>query len=163
MYKTNIFEHKRSKKNKQFLQSAEESCVEKNKSLKVKKRKVTKKVKVLLKVIQRMYDIKPEIQELIDASMIEVCALEGVSPDQILFISLLLSLSQRLFKKKNQTKSVKDINNSKCKFWWLHKKKEIFSSNYVGAQFSGKLYFIYIYMYIYIFFLGGEGGGGGVE
>ena len=48
-----------------------------------------------------MYDIKPEIQELIDASMIEVCALEGVSPDQILFISLLLSLSQRLFKKKN--------------------------------------------------------------
>ena len=49
-----------------------------------------------------MYDIKPEIQELIDASMIEVCALEGVSPDQILFISfavvfisLLLSLDKK--------------------------------------------------------------------
>ena len=46
------------------------------------------KVKVLLKVTQKIYDINQEIQEVIDASMIEVCALEGVSPEQIIFILL---------------------------------------------------------------------------
>ena len=58
--------------------------------------KHNKRAKVLLKVIQRIYDKNPEIQEVIDALMIEVCAVEGVSPEQVILyftFSLLLSLS----------------------------------------------------------------------
>ena len=54
-----------------------------------------KRVKILLKVIQRIYDKTPEIEEVIDASMTEVCP-EGASPEQIFCyftFSLLLSLS----------------------------------------------------------------------
>ena len=51
-----------------------------------------KKLEVLLKVIQRVYDKNPGIQEVIGASMIEVCAEEGVFPEQV-FVILLLSLS----------------------------------------------------------------------
>ena len=51
-----------------------------------------KKLEVLLKVIQRVYDKNPGIQEVIDPSMMEVCAEEGVFPEQVFFI-LLLSLS----------------------------------------------------------------------
>lgn len=54
-----IFEHKRSKKTKQVFER--------------KKTKDNIKVKVSIKVIQRIYDINPEIQEVIDAWMIEVC------------------------------------------------------------------------------------------
>ena len=42
-----------------------------------------KKHEILLKVIQRIFDKNPETQELIDASMMEVCAEEGVSPEQV--------------------------------------------------------------------------------
>ena len=55
-----------------------------------------KKHKILQKVIQRIYDKNPEMQEVIDASMIEVCTEESVSPEQVFFyfdFSLLLSLS----------------------------------------------------------------------
>ena len=51
-----------------------------------------KKLEVSLKVIKRIYDKNPGMQEMIDASMIEVCTEEGVSPEQLFFI-LLLSLS----------------------------------------------------------------------
>ena len=47
--------------------------------------KDNKRAKVLLKVIQRIYDKNQEIQEVIDASIIEVCAKEGVYPE-VLFI-----------------------------------------------------------------------------
>ena len=50
-----------------------------------------KKLEVLLKVIKRIYDKNPGTQEMIDASIIEVCAEEGVSPEQVFFV-LLLSL-----------------------------------------------------------------------
>ena len=50
-----------------------------------------KKLEVLLKVIKRTYDKNPGTQEMIDASIIEVCAEEGVSPEQVFFV-LLLSL-----------------------------------------------------------------------
>ena len=60
MYEIYISEHKKSKKTKQVFER--------------KKTKDNIKVKVSLKVIQRIYDINPEIQEVIDASMIEVCA-----------------------------------------------------------------------------------------
>ena len=36
--------------------------------------KNNKRAKVLLKVIQKIYDKNPEMQEVIDASIIEVCA-----------------------------------------------------------------------------------------
>ena len=56
--------------------------------------KNNKRIKVLLNVIQLIYDKNPEIQGVIDASMTEVCAGEGVSPQQVFFVfSLLLSLS----------------------------------------------------------------------
>ena len=49
-----------------------------------KKKKDDKRVKILLKFIQRIYDKKPGMQEVIDASMIEVCTEEGgVSPEKI--------------------------------------------------------------------------------
>ena len=51
-----------------------------------------KKLEVSLKVIKRIYDKNPGMQEMIDASMIEVCTEEGVSPERLFFI-LLLSLS----------------------------------------------------------------------
>ena len=50
-----------------------------------------KKLEVLLKVIKRIYDKNPRTQEMIDASMIEVCAEEFVSPELVFFV-LLLSL-----------------------------------------------------------------------
>ena len=49
---------------------------------------VHKIVKVLLKVIQRINDKNPEMHEVIDASMMEVCAKEGISPEQVLLLSL---------------------------------------------------------------------------
>ena len=63
---------------------------------------------MLLQVMQIVYDKNPEMREVIDASMIEVCAEEDVSPEQGFFI-LSLSLSQRLLKKKNLSKSVEEI------------------------------------------------------
>ena len=57
--------------------------------------KKNKRVKVLLKVTQRTCNKIQEIQEVIDASMIEVCAEEGIS-SELAFLyfafSLLLSL-----------------------------------------------------------------------
>ena len=47
--------------------------------------KDNKRDKVLLKVIQRIYDKNPEIQEVVEASMIEVCAEESVSPEHVFF------------------------------------------------------------------------------
>ena len=51
-----------------------------------------KKLEVLLKVIQRIYDKNPGMQEMIGVSMKDVSADEAISPEQIFFI-LLLSLS----------------------------------------------------------------------
>ena len=47
--------------------------------------KDNKRDKVLLKVIQRIYDKNPEIQEVVEASMIEVCAEESVFPEHVFF------------------------------------------------------------------------------
>ena len=45
-----------------------------------------KKLDVLLQVIKRIYDKNPEMQEMIGALMMEVCAEEGVSPEQVFFL-----------------------------------------------------------------------------
>lgn len=49
-----------------------------------------KKLKVLLKVIQIVYDKNLGMQEVVDASMIEACPEEGVSPEQVFFILLFI-------------------------------------------------------------------------
>ena len=41
------------------------------------------KLEVLLKVIKRIYDKIQGMQEMIDASMIEVCAEESLSPEHV--------------------------------------------------------------------------------
>ena len=51
-----------------------------------------KEKEALLKFIQRVYDKNPGMQKVIDASMINVRAEEGVSLEQVFFI-FLLSLS----------------------------------------------------------------------
>ena len=49
-------------------------------------------IKVLLNVIQRIYDKNPEIQEVIDVLLTEICAEEGVSPEQEYFYFALFFL-----------------------------------------------------------------------
>ena len=51
-----------------------------------------KKLEVIFKVIQRVYDKNQRMQKLIDASLIKVCTEEDVSPEQVFYI-LLFSLS----------------------------------------------------------------------
>ena len=58
--------------------------------------KDNKRAKVLLKMIPRIDDKNSEIQEMVAVSMIEVCAEEEVSSEQVFSyfpFSLLLSLS----------------------------------------------------------------------
>lgn len=45
-----------------------------------------KRIKVLLKVIESIYDKNSEMQDEIDASMVEVAPEEGVSPELVFFI-----------------------------------------------------------------------------
>ena len=52
-----------------------------------------KKFEVLLKVLQNFFNENPKIQEVIDVSMVEIRAEEGVSPEQVLFFLLFLMLS----------------------------------------------------------------------
>ena len=68
----------------------EQSCINSGKIYNAMKDK--KKLEVLLKVIRRLYDKIPGVQEMTDALMTEIYAEEDVSPEQIFFI-LLLSLS----------------------------------------------------------------------
>ena len=49
-----------------------------------------KRIKVLLKVIESIYDKNPEMQDEIDASLTEVAPEEGVSPELVFFILLFL-------------------------------------------------------------------------
>ena len=75
--------------------------------------------------MQIVYDKNPEMREVIDASMIEVYAEEDVSPEQGFFI-LSLSLSQRLLKKKNLSKSVEEIKKQLKKILGVTQKGENF-------------------------------------
>ena len=45
-----------------------------------------RKVEILLKVIERVYNKNPDTEKLIDESMIHVCKEEGVSPEQVFFV-----------------------------------------------------------------------------
>ena len=66
-------------------------------------------IKVLLNVIQRIYDKNPEIQEVINVLLIETCAEEGVSPEQeyfyfALFFSVFFIIMSILEKNLNKNK-----------------------------------------------------------
>ena len=52
-----------------------------------------KEFEVLLKVLQNFFNENPKTQEVIDVSMAEIRAEEGVSPEQVLFFLLFLMLS----------------------------------------------------------------------
>lgn len=57
--------------------------------------KAKKRIEMLLKVIKRICDKNPELQELIDPSIL-ICAEEVVSPEHVFFLfffSLMLCLS----------------------------------------------------------------------
>ena len=70
--------------------------------------KDNKRVKILLKVIEIIYDQNLKMQKVIDTSMIEVCAEEGVSPAQVFFILLFCCclFHNELFKQMG----VEDVN-----------------------------------------------------
>ena len=55
---------------------------------------------ILLKVIKRIYDKNPEIQELIDASMIDVCTEETILHEQA--FSILFFFSAVYIRKKSE-------------------------------------------------------------
>ena len=59
----------------------------------INKMKDKKKFEVLLKVLQNLFNEKPKMQEVINVSMVEIRAEEGVSPEQVFFILLFLMLS----------------------------------------------------------------------
>ena len=62
--------------------------------------KNNKRVKVLLNVVQLIYDKNPEIQGVIDASMTEVCAGEEVSPQQVFLFFLCCCLYHNSYSTK---------------------------------------------------------------
>ena len=72
---------------------------------------------------------------MIDASMIEVWAEEGTSPEQLSFILLFVCccLYHHGYSKKNLNTSVGDMKNSSWKFWGLHKKEGIFSGDHASV------------------------------
>ena len=51
-----------------------------------------KKIKILRKVIKRICDQNPEMQELVDASMVQVCAEESLSSEQVFFVLLFFAV-----------------------------------------------------------------------
>ena len=55
---------------------------------------------ILLKVIKRIYDKNPKIQELIDASLIDVCTEETVLQEQV--FSILFFFSPVFIRKKSE-------------------------------------------------------------
>lgn len=68
-----------------------------------------KRIKVLLKVIESIYDKNPEMQDEIDASMVEVAPEEGVSPELVFFyFAFFVVLFIMAILEKNLSKSVED-------------------------------------------------------
>ena len=73
-----------------------------------------KKLEVLLKVIQKIYDKNPEMQGVISASMIEVCSEGGVSHEQVFLLIcaflccafIIMAILQKKSKNKGLTKQL---------------------------------------------------------
>ena len=70
-------------------------------------------VKVSLNVIQRIFDKKLEVQEVIDASMTEVCSQQGVFLKKVFFLLFLCyCLYHNGYSRKKLNNSVKDIKTA---------------------------------------------------
>ena len=82
--------------------------------------------------------MNPEVQEMIDALMAEVCTEEGVSPEQVFFLfcfSLAVVFIIIAILEKNLNKSDEDIKDRLWKLQGLHKKEKIFSIAHAALQF----------------------------
>ena len=71
-----------------------------------------KKLEVLLKVIKGIYDKNPGMQEMIDVSMIEIYAEEGISPEKVVLICCCLYHNGYWKKNLRKRKTVEEIKNS---------------------------------------------------
>ena len=54
-----------------------------------------KKIKILWKVMKRICDQNPEMQEVIDVLMVQVCTEEGISAEHVFFILLLFAMGKK--------------------------------------------------------------------
>ena len=79
-----------------------------------------KQLKVLLKAMQIVYDKNLGMQEVVDASMIEACPEEGVSPEQGFFIFIFICCCV-------YHKSVEDIKTA------YSNSRESFSGNHASV------------------------------
>ena len=105
-----IFEHKRSN---DFHRTLKKAVLKK--FWLVFRLTNNKRISVLLKVIQRIYDKISEMQEEMEASILEFWAEEGVSSEQTLFISLFLCCFlyyNGYSSRKNLYKGLEGIQNS---------------------------------------------------
>ena len=78
-----------------------------------------KRTKVLFKLKKKVHDQNPGLKELIEALMVNVCAEEGVSPEQVFFLfcfSLAVVFIIIAILEKNLNKSDEDI---KDRLWKL--------------------------------------------
>lgn len=71
-----------------------------------------KRIENLLKFIKRNYDKNPELQELIDVSMVDLCTEECISPELVFFSLIFLALVFTVMGYRN--KRVTKINFSVC-------------------------------------------------
>ena len=68
-------------------------------------------LEVLLKVIKRIYDKNPGMQEMLDASMVEVCAEECESAEHVFFyfaVVIIIMATQE----EGLSKSAEEIKNN---------------------------------------------------
>ena len=72
-----------------------------------------KKLEMLPKVIPRIYDKNPDVQEVT-----EICVEQGASPEQAFFVLFFLCccVYHNGYSRKNRNQSVEDIRNSFLKF-----------------------------------------------
>ena len=70
-----------------------------------------KKVKVLLKVMQRIYDENSEIQEMISVVMIEVYTEERLYSEHVFSLFCFVFIIMAILE-KNLNRSIEDIKNS---------------------------------------------------
>ena len=52
-----------------------------------------KRIEILLKFIKKNYDKNPDLQRLIKSSMVEICAEEGMSLQQVFFVLVFFAVA----------------------------------------------------------------------
>ena len=108
--------------------------------------KDNKKLEVLLKVIQKIYDKNPEMQGVISALMIEVCSQGGVSHEQVFllicaFLCCAFIIMAILQKKSKQglNETTNNVNNSQETILIIHRYEDIIKAqNEKAIWYTGK-------------------------